>query len=436
MACRFPGAKDLDAYWNLLKEGRSAIQAVPRERWNSDNSYNGGLIDDPYSFDPKFFFLHEDDARAMDPQALLILEESLKLFCHAGYTPDEIKGRSRHLPAADQLRLSRNPILTIGQNYLSSNISQFFDLRGPSIVVDTACSSALVAMNMAIQALQNRETEAAVVGGVSLLNSEETHRLFEQRGLLSKSKDFHMLDKRAGGIILGEGAGLVLLKTVEQALTDGDHIYAIIKSIAINNDGRTAGPAAPNIEAQREIMQTALAKCNKRPEEISYIEVNGSGSELTDLIEMKAISTVYRSSGSTPCQLGSVKPNIGHPLCAEGIASFIKVVKMLHNKQLVPFLSGQQPMKFFDMEASPFKFSRMLTRWPATPAVAAINCFADGGTNAHVIVEAWQSDDGEENTGRTPIPAPALCLQNLRKDKVPVESTPANDHQSIWETFQ
>jgi 3-oxoacyl-(acyl-carrier-protein) synthase len=443
MTCRFAGANSLDAYWNLLKEGRSAIQTVPRERWNSENNYTAGLIESPYSFDPKFFCLHENDARAMDPQALLILEETLKLFCDAGYTMEEVKGkpigvyvggRSNHIPDTEKMQLSRNPILTVGQNYLSANISRFFDLRGPSIVVDTACSSALVAMSMAIQSLQNKEIEAAVVGGVSLLITEDTHRLFAQRGLLNKSRDFHILDSRAGGIILGEGAGLVLLKTIGQALKDGDHIYAVIKSIAINNDGKTAGPATPNIEAQKEIMRSALAKCNKKPQDISYIEVNGAGSEVPDLIEIKAINAVYRSSNATPCQLGSTKPNIGHPLCAEGMAGFIKVVKMLHDRQIVPFLSGHQPMKFFNLDTSPFSFSRALTPWPDAPAVVAINCFADGGTNAHVIVEAWHNSDEEEGGGsRKAVPVPALNLQNLQEEKT--GSTPEQEYRSIWDTF-
>lgn len=445
MTCRFAGANDLDAYWDLLKEGRSAIQTVPPERWNSENNYTAGLIENPYSFDSKFFCLDENDARAMDPQALLILEETLKLFCDAGYTMEEVKGkpigvyvggRSNHIPDAEKMQLSRNPILTVGQNYLSANISRFFDLRGPSIVVDTACSSALVAMSMAIQALQNKDTEAAVVGGVSLLITDDTHRLFAQRGLLNKSGDFHILDSRANGIILGEGAGLVLLKTVGQALKDRDHIYAVIKSIAINNDGRTAGPATPNIEAQTEIMRSALVKCNKRPEDISYIEVNGSGSEVPDLIEIKAINAAYRSSNVTPCQLGSTKPNIGHPLCAEGMAGFIKVVKMLHDRKIVPSLSGHQPMKFFNMSASPFSFSKALIPWPDVPAVAAINCFADGGTNAHVIVEAWQYSNTGEHPGRNrkALPVPVLNLLNLREKKAGF--TAVNEEQSIWDTFK
>lgn len=445
MACRFPGAQDINEYWDLLCKGKSAIRTIAQPRWNSESSYTAGWLDDIDRFDSKFFFLHDEDVRAMDPQALLVLEETLKLFCHAGYTLEEIKGksigvylggRSRHSPYQTQLSMTRNPIMAVGQNYLAANVSQFFDLRGPGMVIDTACSSALVCMNMAIQALQDGEIESAVVGGVSLLSSEETHHLFRQRGILSEDKDFHLFDKRAKGIVLGEGVGMVLLKNMDQAIADGDSIYATIKSIAINNDGKTAGHATPNIEAQKEVMRTALAKCGKRPEEISYLEVNGSGSEVTDLLELKAINAVYSPSGSA-LGLGSIKPNIGHPLCAEGIAGFIKIALMVHHKQFVPFLSGHQPMKYFNIESSPFRFSRTLCEWPAARPVAAINCFADGGTNAHVIVEHCEM---QNSSRRIPLSPPVLNRKKIGDNifsrsenaKVP---TQYDVLASVWETF-
>ncbi|MCP4578891.1 MAG: polyketide synthase, partial [Deltaproteobacteria bacterium] len=280
------------------------------------------------------FLIPEEDARAMDPQALLVLEESLNLFYHAGYSLEEVKGsstgvylgaRSQNIPNEMDLQQTRNPIMTVGQNYLAANISQFFDLRGPSLVVDTACSSALVGMSLGIKDLTSGEIKTALVGGVSLLTNAGAHKMFQKRNLLSEDGSFHIFDQRASGVVLGEGAGLVLLKTLEQARKDGDHIYTVIKALAINNDGRTAGPATPNIEAQKEVMRAALRKSGKRPEEIVYIEANGSGLEVTDLLELKANESIYRSGSKVACRLGSMKPNIGHPLCAEGIAGFIKL---------------------------------------------------------------------------------------------------------------
>ncbi|ABQ27263.1 beta-ketoacyl synthase N-terminal-like domain-containing protein [Geotalea uraniireducens] len=422
LSCRFPGAETLDQYWSLLSQGRSAIRAVPRERWGYSNAFHAGLLDDITCFDPSFFLIPEEDAKAMDPQALAILEETLKAWCHAGYAPREIKGtsvgvyvgaRSQHRPDLAVLEKARNPTL-VGQNFMAANISHFFDLRGPSVVIDTACSSALLAMNMGIQALHSGDIDSALVGGVSLLNTDGYHRIFQQRNILSPEPHFHLFDRRSAGAVLGEGAGVLVLKTVERALQDGDAIHAVIKAVAVNNDGRTAGPATPNLQAQKEVMRTALERSGRGAEEISYLEANGSGTEVTDLLELKAIQSVYRAVGSTPLGLGSMKPNIGHPLCAEGIASFIKVVLMLQHRQFVPFLSGERPMEHYDLESSPFYFCRELREWTDQPQIAAINCFADGGTNAHVIVEVWR--DTESRTKRQPLPAPVLSRIRIYQD--------------------
>ncbi|MGF7031547.1 acyl transferase domain-containing protein/acyl carrier protein [Paenibacillus mucilaginosus] len=451
LSCRFPGAESLGEYWRLISEGRSAIRQVPAGRWGKATAYFAGVLEDITRFDPSYFLIPEPDARAMDPQALLALEESLKLLCHAGYTAQEIKGkavgvylgaRSQHRPERGLLLQARNPIVAVGPNYLASNISQFFDLRGPSVVVDTACSSALVGMQMAVQALFSGDIESAIVGGVSLLTTPGAHGIFEQRGILNRSEEFHLFDARANGIVPGEGAGMVLLKTEEQALADGDRIYAVISGIAVNNDGRTAGPASPNVKAQREVMASALGRSGRRAEEIRYIEANGSGTEVTDMLELKAIQAVYRSSGGDPLGLGSVKPNIGHPLCAEGIASFIKVVLMLQHGKFVPFLSARQPMTHYDLSASPFHFSRAAETWGGGDSVraAAINCFADGGTNAHLIVEEPAADREEAGFRRQPLPVPQL---NRRPVSGAAEATAgppvgasAGAHQAmIWETL-
>ncbi|GER89939.1 hypothetical protein KDW_41010 [Dictyobacter vulcani] len=408
--------------------------------------YYAGLLETLTTFDPAFFLLADEDVQAMDPQALLVLEECLKLWYHAGYRHEEIKGqaigiylggRSQHQPGDARLREARNPIVAVGQNYLAANLSHFFDVRGPSVVVDTACSSALVGLNMAIQALRSGEIEAAVVGGVSVLPTEATHRLFQQRGLLCKTDAFHLFDERADGIVLGEGVGMVLVKTVRQAQQDGDSIYAVIKATAVNNDGRTAGPATPNLQAQKEVMQTALARSGKRAEEISYVEANGSGSMVTDLIELKAIQAVYGGCGMRSLGLGSIKPNIGHPLCAEGIASLIKVVLMLQQRQQVPFLSGEQEMRHFDREAAQMTFSRTLTDWTAVPAVAAINSFADGGTNVHVILEGWE-EERERTVRRHPLPPPTLQKRALTIPVTPKPEMqgPATDKANIWDTYE
>ncbi|WP_143812933.1 SDR family NAD(P)-dependent oxidoreductase [Paenibacillus sp. XY044] len=449
MSCRFPGGESLEEYWDLLNEGRSAIRRMPNERWGYSSGYDAGWLNDIEGFDASYFLIPEADARAMDPQARMLLEESVKLICHAGYTLQEVKGkrygvylgaRTQHSPEASALMQARNPIVAVGQNYLAANISQFLDFRGPSLVVDTACSSALVGLHMAVQALKDGDIQGAVVGGIHLLTTDQAHRIFDQRGILNASGQFHLFDGRSAGIIPGEGAGMVLLKTVEQALADGDRIYAVIQGIAVNNDGRTAGPAAPNLQAQREVLGEALAKSAKKAEDITYIEVNGSGTEVTDLLELKTIQSIYRDDSEVPLALGSIKPNIGHPLSAEGIAGLIKVVLMLHYERIVPFLSGQQPMAHFDLQASPFYFEREAATWERKSRLAALNCFADGGTNVHVILEdgaAWS----EDRKGRDPLPDPAWARLPMRQDAergltIPDENPPSVEPQLIfWERF-
>lgn len=396
MSCRFPGANNLDGYWDLLSSGSSAVSVISRAGWTDGKVDYAGQIEGVDQFDPASFKINDADARAMDPQARLLLEESLSLLCHAGYRPEELVGdsvgvyigaRTRHWPEGSTLDHASNPILAVGQNYLATNLSHYFDFRGPSLVVDTACSSALVGMNLAIQALRNGEISAAMVGGVNVLSSPETHRLFEQRELLCDGPEFHLFDRRASGVVLGEGVGMVMLKKLVQARADGDRVLAVVKGLAVNNDGRTVGPATPNIQAQKAVMEAALAQSSLSPGEIDHIEVNGSGSEVTDLLELKAIEAVYREGSSEVCHLGSIKPNIGHPLCAEGIAGFIKLVLMLQRGERVPFLSGQEAMAHFDLSESAFAFARESVSWEGSCRRGALNCFADGGTNAHVILE-------------------------------------------------
>jgi polyketide synthase PksJ len=428
LSCRFPGASDPEAFWRLLAGGRSAIAPVPPGRWPEGGGFHAGLLADAdRALDPGYFHITDADAAAMDPQVLLLLEETLFAWCDAGYRPEEVKGsqtgvyiggRTARLPARESVLASRNPVV-LGQNYLAASISRHFDLRGPSVVVDTACSSALVALNLAAQALRAGDIETAVVGGVTLIEGAAAHQVFQQRGLLTATPEFHAFDRRAGGFVPAEGAGVVVVKPLAAARAAGDRIIAVVKGIAVNNDGRTAGPATPNLVTQQAVLTRALAASGHRPEEIGYLEANASGSPVTDLIELKAVRAVYRSESDVECALGSVKPNIGHPQCAEGIAGLIKVAMMLERGRRVPYLSGQQPPEHFDLPASPFRFDRAETAWPG-PRVAAINSFGDGGTNAHVVVAAWSGTQG----ARTPLPRPTLNRRRVEFAGVPVGPAP------------
>ncbi|MFG1876162.1 SDR family NAD(P)-dependent oxidoreductase [Sphaerisporangium sp. NPDC049003] len=422
MACRLPGAPDLAAYWDLLSEGRSAIRRVPEDRWGRPADFSAGVVDDVYGFDPGYFMLHAEDVRAMDPQALVLLEESLKAIHHAGYRFDDLDGsntgvyvgaRGRGRADAGLVDAARNPIMAVGQNYLAANISQFFNWQGPAMVLDTACSSSLVAMKLATDALVAGSVDLAVVAGVSLLTDPSDHELFRRRGLLREDGEFHVFDRHAAGVVLGEGAGVVVLKPLAQAERDGDTVYAVVEGIAVNNDGRTAGPATPNLQAQQRVMRDALRRAGRSPGQLRYLEANGSGSQLTDLLELKAVQAVYRDGAtdtSPVLHLGSMKPNIGHPLCAEGIAAFIKVALMVHHQRLVPFLSGHQPMEHFSVNAAGLAFPRRAEA--ADLSYAALSSFADGGTNGHVIVGRYSAPPGAVRRG--PVALPELTRTDVR----------------------
>ncbi|WP_328877591.1 non-ribosomal peptide synthetase [Streptomyces sp. NBC_00299] len=447
LSCRFPDADSADAYWELLRDGRTALRPVPDSRFGRPLGYHAGLLPEALRFAPDRFLLSEADVKAMDPQALLLLEEVDRAVHHAGYSPADLKGRrvgvyvggrATHTPDPAALERAKNPVVVTGQNYLAANISQFFDFQGPSLVVDTACSSALVAMDMAVQALRSGSVESAVVAGVSLLADDRAHQVFGQRGLLNPGPEFHAFDGRAAGLVLGEGVGVVVLKPLARAQADGDGVLAVLEGIAINNDGRTAGPATPNLRAQKDVMAEALSLSGRAPQDVGWVETNASGSTVTDLLELKAIEGVYGAgpARSTRLALGSVKPNIGHPLAAEGIAAFIKVVLMLHHRQQVPFRSGQQPLPHFDMDASAMYFPRELRPWPAAADRAALNCFADGGTNAHLLLAPAPAD---HRATRPPLPQPPLertvVIRGTASEAPEAPARPAAA-DLFWETYR
>jgi 3-oxoacyl-(acyl-carrier-protein) synthase/NAD(P)-dependent dehydrogenase (short-subunit alcohol dehydrogenase family) len=409
ISCRFPGSPTKGAYWELLTKGVSAIRPVPEERWipKEDRQDYGGWIEDVDLFDPKFFNISEHDAAIMDPQARIILEESLRAIYDAGYEHKQLSGqkigvyiggRSQPNPDINAVLKAPNPILGMGQNYLATNISRCFNFKGPSLLVDTACSSGITGMLLACDSLRDGRIDMGLVGAVNVLASPYAHDLFAARNILSKSGEFHIFDRRSDGEVLGEGAGVVMLKRLRDAIKDGNHIYGVIKAIAENNDGQTLGPGSPNMNAQKQVMQDALTLSGKQPAEIGYIEVNGGASPVVDSIEIKALSEVYNLGNQVlpSCAIGSVKPNIGHLLLTSGLAGFIRCVLSVHHKQIPPFLSAAAPFSYYDFSSSRIEFNRETIDWRVEPGkkrLAAQNSFPDGGTNCHLLIEEFVPDE-------------------------------------------
>jgi 3-oxoacyl-(acyl-carrier-protein) synthase/acyl carrier protein len=427
LSCRFPQAPDPEAFWNLLRRGETAMGPVPPERWNQiDPQWFGGFLNNLDLFDPGFFSLADDDARVMGPQARILLEESIGALYEAGYDERTFEGRNvgvyvgaraMVIPAVETLRDAPNPILGLGQNYLAANVSRFLDLRGPSLVIDTACSSALVAMHAAVLALRRGDIDCALVGGVSVLANDESHRLFASRNLLRPDGVFHLFDRRADGVVLGEGAGCLVLKRLADATAEGNRVRAVVRGIAVNNNGRTAGPNAPNLEAQVQVVSAALRDAGMSGSEISAVETSGAGSQIPDLVELKSLA--YALGRPDPASriryLGSVKANIGHLLSGAGLASFIKAVLGLQAGELPPFISGQEAPEHFDLDRAGFGFNRQVEHWPSIAGVraAAVQSFPDGGTNCAVIVASFSDgpEPGEPSRGR-----PAFVKKRLSVD--------------------
>ncbi|MDQ0059020.1 SDR family NAD(P)-dependent oxidoreductase [Paenibacillus harenae] len=416
MACHFPGAEDKDAYWSNLIHGLSSVTEVPKSRWDADQFYAsahtsgktvskwGGFLDNIEAFDPGYFQISEEDAPYIDPLVRQFLEVSVQTVRDAGYNHKELWNRkigvfvgSRVSNFSDKLgKPSKNTIIGIGQNFIAAHCSHFFNWKGPNLVVDTACSSSLVSLHLACQSLMNGESEMALAGGVDILLDEKPYLVLSEGRGLSPDGKCHTFDEKANGFVPGEGSGAVLLKPLDQALRDGDRIYAVIDATAVNNDGHTMGITTPNPEAQYSVIREAMQRGGIDARSVSYIETHGTGTMIGDPIELKALTRVFHeySEDRQYCGVGSVKTNFGHTLSAAGIASFIKVALAIKNKQLPPTLNCERPNPRFEFEASPFYPVQALRDWLPDQGVrrAGISGFGFGGTNAHVIVSEGDPD--------------------------------------------
>ncbi|WP_304364761.1 SDR family NAD(P)-dependent oxidoreductase [Brevibacillus dissolubilis] len=410
MACNFPGgATDPHTYWQNLIAGKSGIVEIPKSRWDIDELFSaehqtgksyskwGGFIDDIELFDPAYFQFSADEAPYIDPLMRQFLEVSAQTLRDAGYEKKELSGKKvgvfvgsragSFAPKVEQV--TRNSIIGIGQNFIAAHVAHFFNFKGPNMVVDTACSSSLVSLHLACQALMMGDCDTALAGGVDILLDETSYIVLSESKALSPDGQCHTFDVKANGFVPGEGCGAVLLKPLDQALADGDRIYAVIDATAVNNDGHTMGITTPNPEAQYDVIKQALTRGKINPETVSYIEAHGTGTMIGDPIELKALTKVFRESTDQTqfCAVGSVKTNIGHLASAAGIASIIKVVLSIHNGMIPPTLNCDSPNPRFKFDNSPFYVNTELREW-SVPGVrrAGISSFGFGGTNAHVII--------------------------------------------------
>ena len=429
MASRFPGAPSTEAYWRLLCEARSAIGEVPASRWNTGELYApdqrpgrslsrwGGFLAGVEDFDPEAFGISPDDASHVDPLIRLVLECAEETFRDAGYERSELAGTRTGVFAAAQTGAyaarirtpHRNTVTGLNQNFAAAHLAQVYDLRGPHFVVDTACSSALAALSMAQQSLRLGECDTALVAAADLLLDEMPYLKLSASGALSPGGECRVFDARADGLVLGEGAGALLLKPLEAALADGDRVYAVLESVAVNNDGRTMGLTTPNPDAQEEVVRRAQRQAGVGPADIGYVEAHGTGTMIGDPMELRALTRAFTDDdGRTGyCAVGSVKSNIGHTLMAAGMAGLHKVVLSLRHQKIPPTLHCETPNPRFNFAQSPFYPNTSLRDFTPTGGIrrAGVSAFGFGGVNCHAILrEPSAAELASRPAERAPLP--------------------------------
>jgi polyketide synthase PksM len=454
-SCRFPSADNADEFWSSLISGRDCITEIPANRWplegfydpdsdtQSDTSYSkwGGFLNSIAAYDLGLLHMTKQEALSLDPQQLLAMEVAREALEYSGYgnireehsnTGVFIGARSSNITLgmlqegvnAKEYKTedNRNYIIGKAPNMIASRISDFLNLKGPSMIIDTACSSSLVSIHMACKSLLAGDCTMALAGGIDLLvNSDSYVGLSKSKAISPDGKCF-TFDKRANGYVPGEGAGIVVLKEYAKAVACNDTIYAIIKGSAINNDGHTMGITTPDLEGQKELIRTALKDAKVSTETITYVEAHGTGTVIGDPIEIKALAGVYGESTDKKgfCGVGSVKTNIGHLHCAAGIAGFIKLLLCLKNKTLVPTLNCQMPNKRFDFVDSPFFPVSKAEKWEQHKEKrrAAISSFGFGGTNCHIIVEEHEDNTDSEGEAESYLPFVLSAADNEALGKV------------------
>ena len=426
MACHFPDANNIGEYWNNLKEGKDSLKEIPPSRWNIDAFYApektpgksyikiGGFIDNIEDFDPQYFKIPEALAIQTDPLERQWLEVSAEAIQDAGYEKNQLSGKQVGVYAGSRVGnfrqklsnedLHKDFIVGTGQNFITAHLAHIYNLKGPNMVVDTACSSALTAIDLAVKDLRLGVTEMAIAGGVDILLDEGHFVALSTASVLSKDGRTKAFDEKADGTGLGEGCGVIVLKKLSDAIANGDKVYCVIDGTSVNNDGSTMGITTPNPKAQLALIESAIANGNIDRSTISYVEAHGTGTLVGDPIELKGITAVLAKNNDQgiKCAVGSVKTNIGHLMSASGVAGFIKVAMAISAKQLPPTLNCDTPNPRFDFDNAPVYPIQELQSWEGVSGIrrAGISAFGLGGNNAHVIL----SNEGipQENSVSAP----------------------------------
>jgi acyl transferase domain-containing protein/thioesterase domain-containing protein/acyl carrier protein len=458
MSVNVPGAEGVQTYWNNLRNGIESIVPLDRDALLdagvpattlADPNYvpHAALLEGFADFDAEFFGFSPKEAAILDPQHRKFLEVAWGAMENAGHPPESLSEpigvyAGCGMGSYFYFNICSNPGLVdeVGmfllrhtgndKDFLTTRVSHIFDLKGPSVNIQTACSTSLVAVHYACKALRSGECGMALAGGVTIDMPQGRGYLYKENEILSPDGHCHAFDHRAQGTVFGSGAGAVALRRLEDAQADGDHIWAVIKASAINNDGADkAGYLAPSVGGQASAIRQALDAADISAETIDYVECHGTGTYLGDPIEVSALTEAFRDSTKAQgyCRIGSVKTNIGHLDTAAGIAGLVKTSLGLKHREIPPSLSYEAPNPAIDFDGSPFKVNDRLTPWNSHsgPRRAGINALGVGGTNAHVILEEAPARGPSEDSD---FPFHVLCLSGQSKAALNANATALADY--------
>lgn len=456
MSGRYPMAKDLSIFWERLKAGTDCITEIPRDRWSWEDHFHphieeavelgksyckwGSFLDDAKEFDAQFFGISPHEVVNIDPQERIFLQAAWEALEDAGHTRQMLESKYQQrvgvfvgvtrtgfdLYGPELWRQGKIGHPHTSFSSIANRLSYFLNLRGPSMPIDTMCSSSLTAVHEACQHIQNGSVQLAFAGGVNLYLHPSSYNILCASRMLSKDGRCKSFGDRSNGFVPGEGVGVVLLKPLSRAIADRDNIYAVIRGTHVNHGGKTNGYTVPNPKAQAELVFEALEKSGVDAREVSYVEAHGTGTELGDPIEVGGLTKAFQrhTQDTSFCALGSVKSNVGHLEAASGIAGLTKAILQLKHKQLVPSLHADELNPKIDFAQTPFFVQRHLQHWQqplveadgktkTVPRIAGVSSFGAGGVNAHVVIEEYN----EKPTSESEIgDAPVLMLLSARNN--------------------
>ena len=458
MSGRFADARNIEEFYYNLRNGKDSVREIPKERWDWSECFStkenlkpgetysrwGGYMDDIDKFDPLFFNISNQEAKGLDPQERIFLETAVETLEDSGYTPKSLDKEKLGVFVGvmwGQYQLYGADDAETGSSYASvaNRVSYFLNAHGPSLAVDTMCSSSLTSLHLACKSILNGESSIALAGGVNITVHPNKYLYLSKTGFASTDGKCRSFGIDGDGYVPGDGSGAVLLKKLEQAKKDGDHIYGVILASGLNHGGKTRGYTVPNLESQYELINSTLNEAKVSPTDISYMEMHGTGTSLGDPIEIRSMGKNFSDAYDSKIPIGSVKSNIGHLESAAGIAGLIKVLLQIRNKELFPSLHSSTLNPNINFESTPFYVNQKLSKWEVQEGrkrIASISAFGAGGSNAYIVVEEY-NEQSRENVidQKLYFPLSATSTDQLKESAINIANYLLNFTTQVKEKF-